>query len=81
MNSNILQLQKKLKIKFKDSELLIQAITHKSFNSKKNYEQLEFLGDRVLGLVISERLINDYPNDLIQAINLTEIKRELGMPI
>ena len=65
MNNNILQLQKKLKIKFKDTELLIQAITHKSFNSKKNYEQLEFLGDRVLGISLSEKLIELYPNEKV----------------
>ena len=65
MNNNIIQLQKKLKINFKNSELLLQAITHKSFNSKKNYEQLEFLGDRVLGISLSERLIELYPNEKV----------------
>ena len=65
MNNNISQLQKKLKINFKNSNLLLQAITHKSFNSKKNYEQLEFLGDRVLGISLSERLIELYPNEKV----------------
>ena len=65
MNNNINQLQKKLKINFKNSDLLLQAITHKSFNSKKNYEQLEFLGDRVLGISLSERLIELYPNEKV----------------
>ena len=65
MNNNISQLQKKLKINFKNSNLLLQAITHKSFNSKKNYEQLEFLGDRVLGISLSEKLIELYPNEKV----------------
>ena len=34
------------------------ATTHKSFDTNNNYEQLEFLGDRVLGLVISKKLID-----------------------
>ena len=65
MNNIINQLEKKLKINFKNSDLLLQAITHKSFNSKKNYEQLEFLGDRVLGISLSERLIELYPNEKV----------------
>ena len=69
MNNNITQLQKKLKIKFKNTELLIQAITHKSFNSKKNYEQLEFLGDRVLGISLSEKLIELYPNEKVGVLD------------
>ena len=44
------KLQKKIGISFKDDKLLIQALTHKSFDTKNNYEKLEFLGDRVLGL-------------------------------
>jgi len=69
MNNNITQLQKKLKIKFKNTELLIQAITHKSFNSKKNYEQLEFLGDRVLGISLSEKLIELYPHEKVGVLD------------
>ena len=38
-------------------------MVHKSFNNMDNNEKLEFLGDRVLGLVISKRLIDTYPND------------------
>ena len=47
------KLQKKIGISFKDDKLLIQSLTHKSFDTKNNYEKLEFLGDRVLGFVIS----------------------------
>ena len=53
MEFKINKLQKVLNIKFNNSNILTQAITHKSYNSKKNYEILEFLGDRVLGIIIS----------------------------
>ena len=57
------KLQKKIGINFKDDKLLTQALTHKSFDTKNNYEKLEFLGDRVLGLVISQNLLKFFPND------------------
>ena len=40
------------KIKFKNKSLIISALTHKSANHQNNNEKLEFLGDRVLGLVL-----------------------------
>ena len=40
----------------KTQNLLIQALTHKSSNQKTNNEKLEFLGDRVIGLVLSKKL-------------------------
>ena len=48
----IKNLQKKIKINFKNEKILLQAITHKSHDPNNNYENLEFLGDRVLGLVV-----------------------------
>ncbi len=48
---------------FADKELLARALTHASVNSRASYERLEFLGDRVLGLVIAEMLFNAYPDD------------------
>tara|TARA_Y100000590_G_scaffold437843_1_gene559957 strand:+ start:40 stop:705 length:666 start_codon:yes stop_codon:yes gene_type:complete len=65
MKYKINKLQKILNYKFNDTDLLVQAITHKSYNSKKNYEMLEFLGDRVLGLSISKKLIELYPRDKV----------------
>ena len=65
MQIKINKLQKILNIKFSDIDLLTQAITHKSYNTKKNYEILEFLGDRVLGLTISNKLIELYPNEKV----------------
>ncbi len=61
----IKNLKKKIKIEFNNQELLKQAITHKSFDSKNNYENLEFLGDRVLGLVLSKKLFELYPNEKV----------------
>jgi len=65
MKYKINKLQKILNYKFNNTDLLLQAITHKSYNSKKNYEMLEFLGDRVLGLSISKKLIELYPRDKV----------------
>jgi len=65
MKNKINELQKIIHIKFNDEDILIQAITHKSYNLKINYERLEFLGDRVLGLTISNKLITMYPNEKV----------------
>ena len=56
-------LEKKIKVNFKNKNLLIKSLTHKSFNKENNYEKLEFLGDRVLGLVISKKLLELYPDE------------------
>ena len=56
-------IEKKLKIKFKDRNLLIQSLTHKSYDKNINNEKLEFLGDRVLGFVIAKKLLELYPNE------------------
>ena len=65
MKVKINKLQKNLNIKFNNTDLLLQAITHKSYNPKLNYEMLEFLGDRVLGLVISNKLFFLYPDEKV----------------
>ena len=59
----IKELQKILLYDFKDKDLLKQSLVHKSFDNKRNNEKLEFLGDRVLGLVLSKKLIEIYPDD------------------
>ena len=61
INHNLLE--KKINIEFKDKNKLVKSLTHKSFNSKENNEKLEFLGDRVLGLVISKKLLELYPKE------------------
>jgi len=60
---NINELEKKNQIRFKNTRILIRSLTHKSYDSLNNNEKLEFLGDRVLGLVISKKLLEIYPND------------------
>jgi len=63
MKDKLINLQKKINIKFKDLNNLKKSITHKSFDSVNNYEKLEFLGDRILGFVISKKLIELYPSE------------------
>ena len=56
-------LEKKIKINFKNKDLLIKSLTHKSFDKENNNEKIEFLGDRVLGLVMAKKLLEIYPNE------------------
>ena len=63
MKINYQDLQKKINFKFKDLDLLTQSLTHKSFDTKNNNEKVEFLGDRVLGLVIAKKLLEIYPDE------------------
>jgi ribonuclease III len=63
MKINYLVLEKKLNLKFKNKDLLIKSLTHKSYDKVINNEKIEFLGDRVLGLVIAKRLLEIYPNE------------------
>ena len=62
MNEKLNNLQKKINVRFKDVSHLKKSITHKSYDPLNNYEKLEFLGDRILGFVISKKLIELYPN-------------------
>ena len=63
MKVNTSNLEKKLKIKFTDQKILIRSLTHKSYDSKDNNEKIEFLGDRVLGLIIAKKLLEIYPEE------------------
>ena len=63
MKINYQTLEKKIKINFKNKDLLVRSLTHKSYNKEINNEKLEFLGDRVLGLVIAKKLLEIYPNE------------------
>jgi len=77
---------------FQSKKWLIQALTHASVQAKNgNYERLEFLGDRVLGLLIAERLYQMFPkasegelsvrlNSLVNAEICAEIAQEIGLP-
>jgi len=63
MKVNTANLEKSLKLKFVDQKTLIKSLTHKSFDSNDNNEKIEFLGDRVLGLVIAKKLLEIYPEE------------------
>ena len=63
MKINYQDLQKKINVKFKNIDLLAQSLSHKSFDANKNNEKIEFLGDRVLGLVIAKKLLETYPDE------------------
>ena len=56
-------LEKKIKVNFKDKNLLVKSLTHKSYNKEENNEKIEFLGDRVLGLIIAKKLLEIYPDE------------------
>lgn len=80
---------------FAQPEFLEEALTHPSATfgegrGKRNFERLEFLGDRVLGLVISSLLLHRFPNEkvgalarrhtaLVRSEALTRVARELGL--
>jgi len=76
---------------FKNTLLLERALTHSSTGAEKNYERLEFLGDRVIGLVIAHILWETFPDEaegdlakrhaaLVQGETLAQLARlvELG---
>ena len=57
------QLQDLINYKFMDKDLLRVALTHSSTGEDENYERLEFLGDRVLGLIIASMLYQKFPDE------------------
>jgi len=93
--------QEALGYKFVDTALLHEALTHSSANmpfrgqresslTSSNYERLEFLGDRVLGLVIADTLLERYPHEaegalakrhamLVSRETLSQIAREIDL--
>ena len=88
-------LEKKLGIKFKDKGLLEQAFTHRSYlNENPNLklehnERLEFLGDAVMELIVTEHLYKEFPEKaegdltnwraaLVNAKMLTSVAEDLG---
>ena len=90
MNKSIKDLEIIIKYNFKNKELLHKALTHKSSNNTDNNEKLEFLGDRVLGLVISIKLLDKFPDEkegiidkklanLVNKKTCTEIAKQLNL--
>lgn len=65
--TDLTTVQQKIGLKFSDQKLLETALTHRSFlnenkNSKVSNERLEFLGDSVLGVLVSTKLYNQFPD-------------------
>lgn len=98
MNSdhNLERLEKELGIAFQDQELLKTAFVHRSYLNEKigwhlpSNERLEFLGDAVLQLVVSEHLYKTYPEDpegqltnyrasIVNAKTLSKVSGQLGL--
>lgn len=97
--SHIEQISNIIGYKFNNVQLLLEALTHpslsalshnKNVSKQDNYERLEFLGDAVLGLIITEFLINEYGNEregalakrrsaLICGEALSEIASQIGL--
>jgi len=78
-----------LAYQFRDSRLIVQALTHRSIGSKNN-ERLEFLGDAVLGCIIADELFHRFPAategeltrlraSLVKGATLAVIGRELNL--
>ena len=95
MKKDFSLLEKKLRIKFKNKDLLTQAFCHRSYLNEhpdfylSHNERLEFLGDAVLELVVTENLYQNYPDKsegeltnwraaLVNAKMLAKVAKELG---
>ena len=59
---NYAELEKRLGYTFRNKQLIIEALTHKSYKKPYNNERLEFLGDAVLDLIVGEFLFHKFPD-------------------
>ena len=89
------ELESRIGVIFKDKHILLQALTHRSYINENpkwhldHNERLEFLGDAVLELVVTEYLYKNYPNPegemtnwraaLVNAVMLSKISNEFGL--
>ena len=92
---SVLKLEKQLGINFTDKSLLTQAVVHRSYLNEhaecklEHNERLEFLGDAVLELVVTEYLYKNYPNpegdltnwraSLVNSTSLAQVAGELDI--
>ncbi len=90
--NNLTEFCTHIKYQFRDQSLLNQALTHPSLSGKieNNYQRLEFLGDKVLNLVIGESLIKEFQKEpegdlskrqacLVSGESLAEIALAIGL--
>ena len=84
------ELEEILGYNFTNKNLLLRAITHSSFDAKNNYERLEFLGDKILGLIITAELFVRFPDEdqgklskrrssLVSGVTLAAMAKNLGV--
>ena len=94
-NENLSSLEKNIGYDFKNKDLLLQALTHRSYLNENpkwrldQNERLELLGDAVLELVVTEYLYKNFPNPegemtnwraaLVNAIMLSQITKEFDL--
>jgi ribonuclease III len=92
LSSELLAFQGRLGHKFRQTELLLRAVTHASIGTatRPDNQRLEFLGDRVLGLVMAEALLAADPaaregqlaprfNALVRKETCAAVAREIGL--
>ena len=95
MSDKLSELEEKIGFKFKNKDNLLQALTHRSYLNENpdwhldHNERLEFLGDAVLELVVTEHLYSNYPNPegemtnwraaLVNAVMLSKITGEFDL--
>lgn len=83
-------LEEFLGYRFQNPELLSRALTHRSMDTTTSNQRLEFLGDRVLGLVVAHMLFTEFPAEqegelarrhagLVSKEALAEIARQIGL--
>jgi ribonuclease-3 len=92
--SNLEKFCKKIEHQFSNEFLLDEALTHPSLSKKQptkaNYQRLEFLGDKVLSLIIGEFLFKEFPHEdegalsrrhaaVVSGLALAEIALEIGL--
>ena len=86
---NLLKLQQSINYQFSDESLLETALTHRSFSASNN-ERLEFLGDSLLGVTISQQLFKQFPDvkegvlsrqrsRLVKGVTLAALAREFSL--
>ncbi|MGB0669147.1 MAG: ribonuclease III [Porticoccaceae bacterium] len=89
MASNVRQLQERLQYQFRDPELLSLALSHRSCGSRNN-ERLEFLGDAILGVTVSDFLYQQFPqaregdlsrmrSQIVRAESLAQVAKNLQL--
>lgn len=88
--SGLAALAERLGHEFAEPELLVEALTHSSRGGRRSYERLEFLGDRVIGLLVAERLLLHFPSEpegalakrhamLVRGETLAQVAQALGL--